>query len=62
MKALIKKDECIGCEQCVITCPKVFKMNNGIAEVIGDTVPLDAEESCREAAVDCPVNAIEIIK
>ncbi|NLD98860.1 MAG: ferredoxin [Fibrobacter sp.] len=60
MKAFVKKDECIGCELCTATCPEVFQMKDGVAVAVNGPVPAGAEDSCREAAADCPVNAIEI--
>jgi ferredoxin len=34
--------------------------DDDIAEVIVDPVPPEAEESCREAAENCPVDAISL--
>ena len=53
-------DDCIGCGLCCDTCPEVFEMGDGVAEVIVDEVPAEAEESCRQAAEDCPAEAIVI--
>ncbi len=61
MKAKVDSDLCMGCELCVSMCPAVFKMNDeSIAEVKVDPVPADAEASCREAADECPVEAIKL--
>ena len=60
MKAKIDADICTACGLCVDTCPEVFDMGDDVAEVKGDTVPADAEASCREAAESCPVECIEI--
>ncbi len=60
MKATVD-DSCIGCELCVSTCPEVFEMgDDDLAKVIADPVPSGAEDSCREAAEACPVDAIHI--
>ncbi len=60
MKATVNED-CIGCELCVETCPEVFEMSDeGLAEAKVDTVPEEAEDTCREAAEACPVDAIEL--
>ncbi len=60
MKATVDEN-CIGCELCVETCPEVFEMGDeGLAEVKVDVVPEEVEDSCREAAEDCPVDAIQI--
>jgi len=55
-------DECIACGLCVEVCPEVFKMSDSgeIAEVIVDEVPDANQDSCREAADGCPVDAIEL--
>ncbi len=60
MKATVDADTCTGCELCVDTCPEVFEMNDGIAVVKPGDVPADAEDTCREAAENCPVECITI--
>lgn len=61
MKAKVDQEKCIGCEICVATCPKVFKMNdNGKAEVYVEVVPVEEEKNCRDAQDDCPADAISI--
>ncbi len=58
MKATVDQDLCTGCGLCESTCPEVFEMQDDVAAVKVDTVPKDAEESCKQAAEDCPVEAI----
>jgi len=60
MKAMVDPSLCTGCEACVNTCPEVFVMGKEVAEVRVDTVPSKAEETCREAAEGCPVEAISL--
>jgi ferredoxin len=65
MKAIVDQDTCTGCELCIETCPEVFEMQNDTAVAKVDVVPPEAEapeaeETCREAAEDCPVEAITI--
>lgn len=61
MKAKIIQDQCIGDGICADTCPEVFEMrDDGLAYVITDTVPADAEATAKEAAEACPTEAIEI--
>jgi ferredoxin len=51
-------EDCIACERCVEICPEVFEMGDSYAEVKVDTVPAEFEGAVREAAGECPVNAI----
>jgi ferredoxin len=60
MKAIVNQDECTGCELCVQTCPEVFEMQDDLAVVKVDTVPADAEETCRQAVEECPVECISL--
>jgi len=58
MKASVDADLCTGCGLCESTCPEVFELQDDVATVKVDPVPADAEESCKQAAEDCPVEAI----
>lgn len=61
MKAIVLKDLCTGCGLCVDSCPEVFEFDDdSLAQAKVDVVPVEAEESCREAAANCPVEAIQI--
>lgn len=60
MKAKVIPETCIGCGICVGICPEVFRMVDGKAVVIIEVVPPDLRVLCRQAAADCPVQAIEI--
>lgn len=61
MKAVVNKDECIGCGLCADACPEVFEMNDeNVAEVKVSPVPPEAEDTCREASDACPVDAISL--
>jgi ferredoxin len=59
MKASVT-DDCTACGLCINMCPEVFEMGDSIAEVKVDVVPEAAEDDCREAAENCPVDAIKI--
>lgn len=60
MKAVVDADLCTGCELCVDTCPDVFEMAGDIAKVKVDKVPENAIDSSKQAAEDCPSEAISI--
>jgi len=60
MKASVDPDLCTGCGLCEDICPEVFELQDEVAVAKVDVVPPDAEETCREAAESCPVEAISI--
>jgi len=61
MKARVDKDLCVGCGACTEVCPEVFQMGeDDIAVVQLDRIPPEHEEACRDAADQCPTDAIEI--
>ena len=60
MKVSVDADLCTGCELCIDTCPEVFEMADDVSKAKVDVVPADVEDSAREAAEDCPVEAIII--
>jgi ferredoxin len=60
MKASIDPDLCSGCELCTQTCPEAFEMQGDVAVVKLDPIPEELEDDVREAADDCPVEAISV--
>ncbi|MBM4053360.1 MAG: ferredoxin [Planctomycetes bacterium] len=58
MHAKVDADACTGCELCAQTCPEIFYMSGDLAEAKDIEVPADVEDSCRQAAEECPVEAI----
>lgn len=56
----INEDECTGCALCETTCPDVFELGDDVATVKGGA-DFDAnEELIKQAADECPVEAIQI--
>lgn len=60
MKAIVDADACTGCGLCGDTCPEVFNTDDDVAKVIADPIPAGAEDTAKEAAEDCPAEAIKI--
>lgn len=60
MRVKVDGELCTGCGLCVDTCPQVFEMDDSTAKVIVPAVPENARHPCREAADNCPVEAISI--
>ena len=61
MRVRVDQELCTGCGLCVEICPEVFEMNDdGLAEAKEKDVPEDLASDAREAAEDCPVEAIII--
>jgi ferredoxin len=57
MKVSITED-CTACGLCVDTCPEVFELGDEVAKVTADPVPEVLEEQAKQAAEECPVEAI----
>jgi len=60
MKAKVNQGLCVGSQDCVNTCPQVFKMQKGKASVYVEKVPRESEDKCRVATSGCPASAIRI--
>lgn len=61
MKAKVDPDLCTACGLCQEICPEVFEPDDdGIAQVKVDEIPAELEESVRDAADQCPVEAITV--
>lgn len=59
MKGFVDKDVCIGCGLCVGVCPEVFDLDgDGKAVAIEDEIAADVLTDAKEAANQCPVEAI----
>lgn len=61
MKAFVDQDTCISCGMCVSACNEVYEFNDdGKASCIVDAIPPECEEDARQAAQNCPVDAIKV--
>jgi ferredoxin len=60
MKVRVDEDACVGDETCIAICPEIFEMAGEVAKAKMENVPKDLQESCKEAADACPVEAIII--
>jgi ferredoxin len=60
MKVKIDADLCTACGLCTDGVPQVFKMGKDVAEVIAADVPASLEKAVKDAASDCPAEAILI--
>ncbi|MEI9476474.1 MAG: ferredoxin [Deltaproteobacteria bacterium] len=60
MRVTVDEEACIGCGLCVETCPEVFELKDDKAIAKMEEVPEELVESCREAAEECPVEAIQV--
>jgi ferredoxin len=58
MKVSIDADLCTGCGLCTDSVPDVFTLGDDVAEVAKPEVPANLEDAVKEAAEDCPVEAI----
>jgi len=60
MKVRVDEDACVGDGTCVEVCPEIFEMRGDVAVIKMEEVSEELEDSCREAAESCPVEAILI--
>ncbi|MFZ0035468.1 MAG: ferredoxin [Sedimentisphaerales bacterium] len=60
MKVKVNPELCNGTGICEQMCPEVFEIKRGMSMVKVQEVPSYAEQSRKEAAEDCPTEAISI--
>ena len=58
-KPVINPEMCIGCGTCEAVCPKLFKVEDGKAGVVGENCE-SCGCNCQEVVDSCPVNAISL--
>lgn len=62
MRVKIVESECTGCEECVEAVEDVFEMTEDgeLAKVKMEVIPSELEDEVKQAAEDCPAEAILI--
>lgn len=61
MRVVVDADLCMGCGICEGICPDVFSLGGGTtAEVLLDPVPVKFEADVKDAAEQCPEEAISV--
>jgi ferredoxin len=60
MKVSVDSQVCIGCTLCVQLCPGVFKMQEDKSVAYQKPVLQENHECSRQAAEQCPVQAISV--
>lgn len=60
MRTIIDPEKCIGCTLCNLICPEVFKMGVEKAVAYVNPVPKQLEPACKDAAAQCPMEAIVV--
>lgn len=53
-------EECIFCGLCADFCPEIFQLGDERAFVSVKEIPEEMWDCCREAAEECPTEAIEL--
>jgi len=61
MKVTIDETLCTGCSLCFTDVPEVFEMgSDGLAKVVQETPQGAIAEKAKEAAANCPSEAIRV--
>lgn len=61
MKAIVDQNLCTGCGICPDVCPAIFHLEGDKAQASPDPIPDGEIEACRDAADQCPVEAISLL-
>jgi ferredoxin len=59
MRVSIDEDACVGTGQCELICPEVFRVDM-ISHVLVDAPGPELHDQVREAADNCPTEAVRI--
>jgi ferredoxin len=64
MKIRVNGSACVGQGMCALCAPQLFKLSeeDGKSIVIREEVPAELEDQARQAAQNCPEQAIEILE
>jgi len=62
LKVTVDRDKCVGSGECVFTAPDIFDQDedDGIVVLITDTPEEALWDAARQAARQCPANAIAV--
>lgn len=62
LKVIVDRDKCVGSGECVFTAPDVFDQDedDGIVVLLTDAPEEEHWDSARQAARQCPANAIRV--
>ena len=60
MKVYVDKEACTGCGLCASSCPEVFEMDENLAVARSKNINDKNKELVKQAAKDCPLEAIKI--
>jgi ferredoxin len=59
MRVAIDEDLCVGTGQCELICPEVFRVDL-VSHVLVESPPAELHDRVREAADNCPTEAIRV--
>jgi ferredoxin len=60
MRVTVDPDICIGCTICTQICPEEYEMRGDKAAAITNPVPAGLQDKAKNAAEQCPVDAIKV--
>lgn len=60
MKVNVNQELCTGCGVCVESCPEAFEMAGDKAKAKAPEIAQELAQNCKNAASDCPVEAISV--